>query len=86
MNVHTGRHALDGKGRVVNVNFRALTQGESGGSTTAAAGTENNNGFSRKAHQAILSRASPNSASMMEMIQKRMITWLSCQPRSSKWW
>ena len=74
MNMHTRRHSFDRKGRIVDVNLRALTQGESGGSTATTSGTENNDDFSRQGHQAILSRASPNSASMMEMIQKRMIT------------
>jgi hypothetical protein len=34
--------------------------------------------------QAILRMARPKRANMMERIQKRMITWLSCQPNSSK--
>ena len=88
MERHAFGHARKGliAGSIPNRHLRAFAQCKHGSGPATATRTQNGNMFSgkRHGHQTIFKMARPNSASMIDRIQKRMITWLSCQPSSSK--
>lgn len=83
MQRNLGREACDGFCFIVHGYASTFAQGESGGGATTAACAKDDDMFSCEIHR-IFKSARPISAKIMESSQKRMMTWLSCQPPSSK--